>query len=733
MAAIGSGVRRIDGLAKLTGQTVYTADLAPGRLLHARLVLSPHASAHILSIDSKEALAVPGVALVLTAGDLQPVDAAGPDQPLATDRVFYAGQPVAAVLAESESAAADGASRVIVDYEEIPAVTDPFAAMQESAPLVLEERAEGFDDVSIHGGGDTETEPQVRPRNASSVARQNRGDIAAGLAGAEVVIEGRYVMPGAHQGFLEPHAVQAAPEPGGGVVVWSSTQGHRFVRDEVAKLLRLPLSKVRVISMPVGGGFGGKVVLIEPLTALLARAANRPVSLALTRSEEFLVGRPAPASYTDVKLGAKRDGTLTALEVGMVYDNGAASGWHGNISGILFSSAYTVPNYSYTAYEVSTNKTPADAYRAPGGTQAFFALESALDELATRLEMDPIELRLHNARREGERPPDGEPAAIGLVQVLEAARRHPLYPAPRAEGEGLGVAVGCWGGAFGAAAAGCRVEPDGSLTVQVGTVDISGSHSGLALIAAEAFGVPVERVQVELADTASAPPGPVAGGSITTGTVGFAVSAAADDARRQLLELAADQLEAAPEDLEISDGSVQVRGVPDRKVSIGELAMGGTSGAPVLGRGRTRIDRQSPAFTVHLCRVRVDRETGGYRVTGYAAIQDVGRAINPPEVEGQLHGGALQGLARAMGEQLVYDEMGQLRTGSFLDYELPTADLVPEIDVQIVEVRASTGIGTRGVGEPPAVPGPAALANAIASATGVRVRELPISQSSLIA
>jgi CO/xanthine dehydrogenase Mo-binding subunit len=732
MAVMAGGARRLDGIPKLRGETVFTQDLKPNGLLHIKLVLSSYPSATINGVDATEALEVPGVVAVLTNRDLGNADVAGPDQPLAGEKVYYVGQPVAAVAATSEAAAADGAARVVVDYGELPSVNDPFEAMKEEAPKVLDERSEGFDDVSIHGGGDTETAPEVKPRNVSSVARQNRGDIAAGLAAAEVLVEGRYVMPGAHQGFIEPHVTVAAPEPGGVIAIWSPTQGHRFVRDEVAKVLKVPHSKVRVVSMAVGGGFGGKVVLLEPLAALLAQRLRRPIQLALTRSEEFQVGRPAPATYTDIKLGAKRDGTLTAMEIGMVWDNGAASGWHGNLAGMLFNSAYLVPNMSFTAYEVSTHKTPVDAYRAPGGTQAFFVLEAALDELAAKLEMDPLELRLKNARREGGKLPSGEIDKIGLVDVIEAAQRHPLYTAPSAEGEGVGVAVGGWGGAFGAAAALCRVEPDGSLTVQIGTVDISGSSTGLALLAAETFGVSLDKVQVELGDTASAPQGPVAGGSITTGTVGFAVAAAAADAKRQVLEIAAEQLEAAPEDLEIADGAVRVKGVPDRKVTIGELAMGGSKNAPVLGQGRTVIDRQSPAFTVHICRVRVDRETGGYKVTGYAAIQDVGRAINPPEVEAQIHGGAAQGLGRALGEQLVYDSGGQLRTGSFLDYELPTVDQVPEIDVQIVEVAASTGLGTRGVGEPPAVPGPAVVVNAIASATGVRIRQVPIAAHLLL-
>ena len=662
---------------------------------------------------------MPGVRFVLTAADLGEIDAAGPDLPLAGGRVFYAGQPVAAVLADTEAAAADGAALVEVEYEPLPTVADVFSAMADSAPQVLPERSEGFDDVSIHGGGgESEGEAEKLPRNVSSIARSARGDVGTGFAEAEVTIEGRWFLPGAHQGFIEPHVAQAEPEEDG-VVLHTPTQGHRFARDEVSKLLGLPLQSVRVVSMPVGGGFGGKVVLLEPLVAALARSCGRPVRLALTRSEEFQVGRGAPACHTDLKLGARRDGTLVALQVTQYWDNGAASGWHGGISSQLFSMAYTIPHLDFKAYEVATNKTPVDAYRAPGGTQVYHALESALDELAAELGMDPIELRLKNVRAESG------------TAVLEAARSHPLLGVPLGEGEGVGVALGVWGGAYGPANAGCRLEPDGSLTLQLGSVDISGSSTGLAMVAAAAFGVPVERVRVQVGDTGSAPQAPVAGGSAITYSVAPAVQLAALEARRQVLELAAERLEAAPEDLELVDGTVSVKGVPGRSVEVGEFAMGGTSGPPVLGLGRVRIDRQSPAFTVHLCRVRVDRETGELAVTGYAAVQDVGSAINPPEVEGQVHGGVTQGLGRALGEQMLYVD-GQLRTGTLLDYEIPAADQVPEIDVQVVEVPSGVGLNTRGVGEPPAVPGPAAVANAVARATGVRVRTLPIDRESLI-
>jgi CO/xanthine dehydrogenase Mo-binding subunit len=324
-----------------------------------------------------------------------------------------------------------------------------------------------------------------------------------------------------------------------------------------------------------------------------------------------------------------------------------------------------------------------------------------------------------------------------MVECLEAARRHPVYTAPLGPGEGVGVAVGSWGGARSPAAAGCRVEPDGTVSVLIGTPDISGSSTGLAMIAAEAFGISAERVRVDIGDTAVAPHGPTAAGSQTTYSLGGAVYEAALEARRQLLEIATEELEAAPEDLDIVDGRVTVKGVPERYVEITKLVALSTEFMgryrPIQAMGRSAVERASPAFTVHIARVRTDPETGAFQVIGYAAIQDVGRAINPPEVRAQVHGGAVQSLGRALGEQLFYDAEGQLRSGSFLDYELPTADQVPVIEVELVEVPSPVGpLGAKGVGEPPAIPGPAALTNALARATGVRVRDVPIDRSVLV-
>jgi CO/xanthine dehydrogenase Mo-binding subunit len=736
----GRGMRRQEGRAKASGSTRFTADLELPGLLHVQLVLSHLPSARIRSIEVAAARSAPGVVAVVVGADLPEVEASGPDKPLALERVFYAGQPVAAVIAETEAAAWDAASLVEVDYEPLQVVAGPDEAMLDAAPEVLEAGTEGSEaDASMHGAAtEAESEPVKRPRNVSAVATFKRGDAAAGLAGADAIVKATYRLAGVHQSFIEPHVTVVRPEPDGGVTIWAPTQGPFALRDEIAKLLDAAPHEVRVIPMAVGGGFGGKVILLEPLLALLARKVKRPLRLSLTRQQEFVVGRPAPAARFAIELGAKRDGTLVALRARYDYDNGATGGWHAGLTGMFLGGTYRIPNFDLVGYEVATNKTPVDAYRAPGGPQAYFALESAMDELAVKLGMDPIELRLHNASREGDLAADERPwPRIGMVEVLEAARRHPLYTAPLGHDEGVGIALGSWGGARSPAAAGCRVEPDGTVSVLIGTPDISGSSTGLALIAAEAFGISAEKVRVDVGDTAVAPHGPTAAGSQTTYSLGGAVYEAALEARRQLLEIATEELEAGPEDLEIIDGRVTVKGVPDRFVEITKLVALSTEfmgrHRPIQAMGRSAVERASPAFTVHIARVRTDAETGAFQVIGYAAIQDVGRAINPPEVRAQVHGGAVQSLGRALGEQLVYDAEGQLRSGSFLDYELPTADQLPDIDVELIEVPSPVGpLGAKGVGEPPAIPGPAALTNALARATGIRVRDVPVDRSILV-
>lgn len=739
MSAVGRPTRRLEGREKVSGATRYTADLELAGLLHVQLVLSHLPSARIKQIDTSAARSVPGVLDVATAGDLPELEAPGPDQPLAVERVFFVGQSVAAVIATTEAAAHDGAAAVDVEYEETAAVIDPLSAMQDDAPVVLDATEEASEnDASMHGAASsTEGDPAIRPRNVSAVASLERGDVTAALASSDVVVKGAYSVAGVHHAALEPHVSIVRPEPDGGLTIWAPTQGPFQLRDGVAKALNLQPHKVRVIPMPIGGGFGGKVMLLETLLALLAQRTNRPLRLVLTRRQVFVLAKGAPAAAFELELGAMRDGTLKGLKANFHYDNGAGAGWHAGISTSLLAGTYRWPAVEITGYEVSTNKSPVEAYRAPGAPQTYFALETAMDELAQTLHMDPIELRLRNAVREGDPNGDNETwPRIAFVECLEEARRHPLYTSPLKAGEALGVAAGAWGGARTPAAAGCRVEPDGTLSVVIGSPDVSGATTGLALIAADAFGISAEKVRIETADTAAAPFGPVASGSQITYSLGGAVLEAALEARRQLLEIATEELEAAPEDLDIVDGRVTVRGVPNRFIEITRLVELSTEFEgrykPVQSSGRSAVRTASPMFTVHIARVKADPETGAFQLTGFAAIQDVGHAINPPEIEGQIHGGAAQSLGRALGEQLAYDEDGQLRTGSLLDYDLPTADQLPQIDVRIVEVPSPVGpLGARGVGEPPAVPGAAALANAVSRATGVRVRQLPIDRALL--
>lgn len=739
MSVAAAGRRRAEGDQKVAGITRFTADLQLPGLLQVQLVLSPFASARIVRIDTTAARDVRGVVDVVTAAELE-VDEPSPDAPLAYERVFYAGQPVAAVVADSEAAAADAAALLDIEYEELEAAADAASAMGADAPQVLAEREEASEEAaSIHGASTaSESAAGNMPPNVTDVAHLTRGDAAAALASADVVVRGTYRIAGAHQGFMETHIAVVRPEPDGTVTVWSSTQGPFVVRDAVAEVLEVPTRCVRVVPMPVGGGFGGKLNLFEGLLSLIATRVGRPVRLALTRSQEFVVGHPAPAAELELELGARRDGTLVALRARFHYDNGATAGWHAGLTANFLGGTYRIPNFDVMGYEVSTNKTPTDAYRAPGGTQAYFALECALDELAQKLDVDPIDLRLRNVSREGDLNAEGERwPRIASIEVLEEAKRHPAYTAPLGQDEAVGIALGAWGGARSPSAAGCRVEPDGTLSIFVGSPDITGSATGLAMIAAQTFGISPDKVRVENPDTSTAPQSATSSGSQVTYSVGGAVIEAAREARRQLLEIATEELEAAPEDLEIVDGRVAVKGAPGRNVEITELVRASTEFMgkykPINAVGRSAVQSASPMFTVQIARVRADRETGAYHLIGFAAIQDVGHAINPPEIESQIHGGATQAIGRALGEQLTFDAQGQPRVASFLDYEVPTADQIPNLDVHLVEVPSPVGpLGAKGVGEPPAVPGTAAVANAVSRAFGVRVYEAPIDRWKLI-
>ena len=745
-SAIGVSRPRLDSEAKVAGTLRYAADEAVPGLLHGRLVLSTEAHATIERVDIASALEVPGVVRVLTYEDLPlaGTEDARTYQPLADREALYVGQPVAIVLAETEAAAEDGVDRVAVDYTPLEPVLDLEAAMAVASPLARHGRQGGQSaGLGAHAPAAQASEALPEEELSANVAARHHyrhGDAASALASADVVVGGRFRTSWVYQAYLEPQIATAWVEPDGELVVRSSTQAIFYTQHELSKLYGLAVTQVRVAATPLGGGFGAKWLVIEPLVAGAALAAGRPVRLAMTRSEDLAAASPAPATIIDLRIGAHGDGRLAALTSRIVADTGAFSELSSDgITAVLVAGGYHWPAYEIASHGVLTNRVAAGSYRGPGAPPAAFALETLLDELAERLQIDPIELRLRNLAAEGEPMVDwGDWPAHGLRDCLEAVREHPLWRGrgDLPEGEGVGVGLGIWLGAKEAAGAFCRLDRDGGLTIVTGAVDMTGTATAFAAIAAETFGIDPASVRVRAADTASAPVSPGSGGSVVTYAIGKAVERAAGEARARVLALAAGELEADPADLEIVDGVVHPVGAPGRGLAVSELAERvyglDSPDPPIAVDGSVVPSAYAPAAAVHLAHVRVDPETGQVRVLAYVASQDVGRALNPALVDGQIQGGVAQGIGWALLEELVHDEHGQLLTGSLLDYAVPSFDDVPEIETLLLEVPAPDGpFGARGVGEAPVIPVAAAIANAVAAATGLRLRALPMTSERL--
>ena len=739
---IGVSRPRTDAPEKVVGETRYAADDPVVGLLHARLVLSTEPHALIESVDKDAALAIEGVVAVLTASDL-PTTAPGSgrsNEPLARTEVVFAGQPVALVVAETEGAAQDAAEAVFVSYATLPAVSDLDAALVLDAPLARQaaDDDDGSELGSVHGtvsSADDDDHGEELSGNVLKRSFRGDGDVEAAFAASDAVVSATFRTPWVYQAYVEPQTATAWLEPGGVLALSTSTQGSFLVRREIAGAYGLELDKVRVRAAPLGGAFGGKIAIVEPLVAGAVLALQRPVRLTFTRSEDFQATNPAPAQLMEVRAGARRSGELTALEARVVCDRGSNADWGlEDIASILVAGPYRWQAFAITGYGVQTNRVTFGAYRGPGAPPAAFAIESVLDELAGELGLDPVELRLANAVVEGDVGVSGRAfPVVGVRECLERIQEHELWQSRASVGpdEGVGVAIGYWPGALEPASAACRLNADGKVTVVTATADMTGTETVFAAIAAEVLGLPIDDVQVVAADTASAPYGGVSGGSKVTYNIGRAVERAAEDTRERLLQVASEELEIAPADLEIVDGVIRAVGAPDRSLTVQEvaaksLAFGGRY-EPIEGRGGSAQRSAAPAAAAHLAHIRVDRETGEVEVLGYAIAQDVGRALNPALVEGQLRGGVAQSIGWALYEELRYDEDGRLLSGSFLDYAVPTAERVPKIDTLLVEVPAPDGpFGAKGVGEAPVVAGPAAIANAIAAASGARMRELPM-------
>lgn len=748
ISAIGVARPRPDSEPKVRGAIRYAADRRRPDVLHARPVLATYAHARIDRIDTTVALALPGVVAVLTAADLE-VPGGDIDrlvEPLARHEVVFAGQPVALVIAETAAVAADGAELVDVRLTPLPAVVDPAAAMDPGSPLTRADLgAPGADGASggtstgaathaaVGGEGDASIDIEDLSPNVVERTRYRYGDATAALLGAAATVRGRFRTGWVHQGYLETQSCTAWVDEDGSVVVESSTQGTFSLRSDIAKALGMAVHRIRVVPTPLGGAFGGKWSLFEPLIAIAARRIGRPVRLVLDRREDFLASNPSQAFDIELEIGADAGGRLLALRSRIVADAGAFADYStSSLAGTLVAGPYSWPAADISAYGVLTNRVGVGTYRAPSAPPTAFALESLLDELAAMLDLDPLALRRRNAAREGERMvDDGTWVRIGLPEVVDALERDERWLGRAEVGpdEGVGVAIGCWPGSKDPAAALCRVSADGSVQVVTGVVDMSGTSGAFQAIVADVLGIAAGAVQVVTADTGTAPPSPGSGGSTITYSAGRAVRAAAADARRQLLRAASLQLEIGEADLEIVAGVVRPVGTPEKGIPIARLVRANAreGRAPIEGHATTEHTSLAPSVGGFVAHVRVDRETGAVAVLDLRAVQDVGRAINPALVAGQQLGGAAQAVGWALHEELVHDEAGQLVTATFLDYKLPRAEDVPSLATAFVEVPAPDGpFGAKGIGETAVVAGAAAIANAVAAAVGRRPRELPM-------
>ena len=724
---IGTRVIRPDGVDKVTGRAAFGADLSLPGMLQGVVLRSPHAHARIKAIDTSKAQTMEGVYAVVTGADFpnasETEDPALSANVMARDKVLYHGHAVAAVAATSTAVANAAAALIEVDYDVLKPVLSLDEAMADGATIL--------DDKLRTAGADEASET---PTNVAQFMRLDRGDVEQGFAEADVIVEGEFATPTVHQGYIEPHACVANINEGGQATIWCSTQGHFDVRSLTAKVLNVNVADLRVTASEIGGGFGGKTTIyLEPVAVAMSGKARRPVKMTMTREEVFRASGPASATKSRIRIGARSDGTLTALQAWIGYEAGAFPGGPMAPGLMCIFAPYNAPNFLIEGVDVLVNKPKVAAYRAPGAPQSMYAAECLMDELARKLKMDPIDLRMLNAVEEGSTATYGPKfRAIGFKACLEAAKVHPNYTRQLADGEGRGIAAGFWFNAGMQSSAEVHVNENGTVTVIEGNPDIGGSRASMALMAAEELGVPYEQIRVIVADTESAGYTFLTGGSRVTFATGMAVIEASRDIITQLKQRAAATW-GIEEDLVEWEGG---RAVPKPGVnadveplSLADIAgNAGRTGGPLLGRASLNARGAGPGFSINMADVRVDRDTGKVDVTSFTAIQDAGKAIHPSYVEGQMQGGAAQGIGWALNEEYLYDADGVLENAGFLDYRVPVASDLPMIDTQIIEVPNPTHpYGVRGVGETPIIAPLAAVANAVRDATGIRMTELPLS------
>ena len=720
---IGTRPRRPDGVDKVTGRARYGADaFAPGQLV-GRILRSPHAHAAIRKIDASRAEKLKGVKAVVTSDDLPDLTDGNRgmldilENCMARGRALYDGHAVAAVAAVDEVTARKALKLIRIEYKPLPHVTDVDKAMESDAPVV---------------------QPHIRhedqPSNIAQVSQFGHGDVDAGFEQADVVIEKSYKTEQTHQGYIEPHACLASVGPDGEGELWVTTQGHFTFRNVCAQLLGMDIAKLTVTSSEIGGGFGGKThVWMEPVALALSRKANRPVKLVMSRDEVFKASGPTCSTSVDVKIGAKKNGTITAASATLRYQDGAFPGPWGMLGGMTAWACYDLANVKSVAYDVLVNRPKVAAYRAPSAPMAAFAVESTMDLVAAEIGMDPVDFRIRNAAKEGTRASYGPTyGPIGIGPTLEAVKKHPHMRARLGKNQGRGMACGFWFNFGGQTCTDLNIGVDGTVNLTIGTVDVGGARASMSLIAAEELGVAYDRVKCNVADTSSLGHNDTTEGSRGTFSSGMATIFAARNAVEVMKERAALMWEIDVEDIEWIDGAAHAQGVAHSNLApltLEEIAAKSpTTGGPIAGHNEVVADGAGVSFASHICDVEVDPETGATKVLRYTVVQDAGKAIHPDYVEGQFQGGAAQGIGWALNEEYVYGEDGRLQNPSFLDYRIPVCSDLPYIDTEILEIpNPKHPYGIRGVGETSIVPPLAAIGNAVSNAAGVRMNHVPMS------
>jgi CO/xanthine dehydrogenase Mo-binding subunit len=726
---IGKRTIRPDGEEKVTGRALYSADAKLPGMIWGKVLRSPHPHARIRSINTTKAEALPGVKAVVTAKDLidfpydKSVMLGIQDMRwmcrniMAREKALFHGHPVAAVAATTQAIARQALKLIEVDYEVLPFAIEIDDAMKPGAAILHEP-----------------LQKPGMPPNVVGTLEHKLGDVEAGFKQADVIVERSFTTRPVHQGYIEPHSCLVSVTKDGKATVWSSSQGQFMVRAMCAYLTGLDQSDIRAIPAEIGGGFGGKtIVYLEPVALMLSKKSGRPVKMVMTREEVFRATGPTSGSKSTVKIGAKKDGTIVAAQGIYYLQAGAFPGSPIRGAAGCSFAPYNIPNVHSIGYDVVSNRSKVAAYRAPGAPIGAFAVECVLDELAEKLKMDPLELRLKNAAKQGTKAAHGPVyPVIGYEQTVRAAMEHPHYRAPLKPNQGRGVASGFWFNAGGESSAQVNIAEDGSVTVITGHPDIGGSRASTANITAELLGIPYSKVQVLIGDTSTIGFSNLTGGSRVTYASAMVVTQSTQAVIKQLRERAAKIWKIDPEAVVWEDGMARPAGDNAGKfkpLSLAEIAaQANATGGPIGAGTQLNTTGAEGGFATHICDVEVDRETGRVLVTRYTSFQDVGRAIHPSYVEGQMQGGVAQGIGWALNEEYVYDSQGRVDNPGFLDYRMPVASDLPMLDNVIIEIpNPKHPQGVRGVGEVPLVPPLAAVANAVYNALGIRMSSLPMS------